>query len=422
MEINENGNNGNTIKQFPINYNLRPKYYNDFQCKAQDCRVTCCTGWGIIMNRADYLKMRSQRGSEEFNQKIKKALRLIKNGQEEDFYAEICYDERNYCPLYTKEGLCGLQIECGFEVLPQICKTFPRFEKYAHSGYLERSLSFGCEAVLELLWDLPEGIDFILDELPQSEQMIGSSRISIPNVYFQEIRSLCIDLLQDRRFLVRQRILLMGFFLQKLPFDIAKISQWCAETEAIMKGAAFAELVETLCQTTEDMTQKYISQNVQIWMQASIHSQNSKLEKYHKKLLNQFLLNTESEEENSISKKIAYYQQCKERFIHNFGDIEYFFENIMVSLFFEQQHPTLSSKEDMWKEYISFCNIYSSIRFMAIISCTEDAENPKEQLIDTLLFIAREVLHSSKTIQNFKELFVQNKSTTLAHMAILLSE
>ncbi len=424
MEINKNGNNENTIKQFPVNYNLRPKYYDEFQCKAQDCKVTCCAGWGITMNRKDYLKMRSQRGSEEFNQKIKKALHRIKNGPSEDFYAEINCNENQCCPLCTEEGLCSLQIECGFEALPKVCKKFPRAENAVYSGYLEHSLTLGCEAVLELLWDLPEGIDFVSDELPQSEKMIGSCSTSSPNLYFQEIRSLCIDLLQDRRFPVRQRILLMGLFLQKLPFDVAKVPQWCIETEQAIQSAALLELSQGLCQTTEDMTKKYVAQNMQILIQPALNSKNSVLEEYHKKLLSKFLCHTESEEEENdgISINLPFYQQCKKRFLQTFGDMEYFFENIMVSLFFHYSLPILSSKEDMWKEYVGFCNLYSLLRFVAITSCTEDGEQPKEQLIKAIVWIAREILHSRETNQRLKEIFFENESASLAHMAVLLSE
>ena len=74
------------------------------------------------------------------------------------------------CPLLREDCLCGLQVEKGPEALPAVCQTFPRSKSYAASGYLERSLSPACEGVLELLWNLPDGVEFRSDPLPKKER------------------------------------------------------------------------------------------------------------------------------------------------------------------------------------------------------------------------------------------------------------
>lgn len=425
--IDKNSNQEETIvyKTFPINYSLRPKYYDDFQCKAQNCKFTCCAGWKITMSRKDYLKMRSQHGSEQLNQNIKQALQKIKNGQGEHLYAEIRCKEDGYCPLVTEEGLCRLQVECGYDVLPYICKIFPRGELYSSSLYKEQSLSLACEAVLELLWDLPEGIIFVSDELPQEEKRLGHYPISSPNLYFQDVRSLCIDLLQDRRFSLRQRILLLGIFLQKLPLDATEIPQWCRETKLMIESPELAELSKNLCIATEETTIKYLLQNIQTVMNLSQGGTiYSPLQEYAKKLLHHLLLSIEPAEndEYSIHANIEFYQKCKDRFYKNFGDIEYFFENMMVSLWYQETFPNLASKEKTWTSYVRFCNIYSLIRFISITSCTEDVEEPREQLFEAILFVARDVFHNMDRYDALPKSFLENESDSLAHMAILLSE
>lgn len=157
-----------TLVKTKIVADLRPAYYDDFQCLAQDCQISCCKGWHISFDRKDYLSLRQQHGSEELNQCMQKSLRRLKNTSS-GHYAEFAM-RGDACPLLAEDGLCLLQKEKGHEALPLVCKIFPRLHTYTFSGYYERSLSPACEAVLELLWNLPQGIDFVSDPLPNSEQ------------------------------------------------------------------------------------------------------------------------------------------------------------------------------------------------------------------------------------------------------------
>ncbi len=422
-----NKSNKKTVKNYKtidIDYSLRPKYYDDFKCTAQNCKFTCCTGWRITMNRKDYLTMKDQHGSEQLNQQIKQGLHKIKNGQGENLYAEILCNKNNHCPLFTEDGLCRLQMECGYEILPTICKTFPRNKSYEYSGYEEHDLNISCEAVLELLWNLPEGVDFVLGELPKHRQKVIELAPSSPYLYFQEIRSLCIDLLQDRRFSMGQRILLMGIFLQKLPLDAVGAEKWCIETKAIIESQDIVEISANLMQTTDETVKKYLLQNLQTFLHPNMISQNEVLQAYQKKILDKLLVNIQKSEQGytTICGNTALYKKYKENFYKNFGDTEYFFENIMVAVFFSCKFPDLSSKENLWKGYVSFCNIYSLIRFVSIISCEEDVSNPKDMLFEAILFIARTVLHDKNTIKELNDLFFKNESSSLAYMMILLSE
>lgn len=53
--------------------------------------------------------------------------------------------------------------------------------------------------MLQLLWDLPQGVEFVETPLPPAEQV----RVELPQEenlfpFFAPIRALCIDLLQNR--------------------------------------------------------------------------------------------------------------------------------------------------------------------------------------------------------------------------------
>ncbi len=197
-----------------ITEDLRPAYYDDFHCLMGDCRINCCGFWRIPFSRKDYLKIKKQKGSPELNRRLERCTRRIH--EDGKLYAEFML-EQGVCPLLDEDGLCRLQREKGGDVLPQVCKQFPRAETMSISGYLERSLSPACEGMLALLWEHPEGVDFLASPLPREGRADKAAfEQNALTANFQEIRSLCIDFLQDRRRPLPQRILLMGLALQSL--------------------------------------------------------------------------------------------------------------------------------------------------------------------------------------------------------------
>ena len=135
----------------PITQDLRPAYYDRFHCLAAGCKFSCCKGWSITFNKKDYLSLKRQKGSEDLEARLG-GVRRIRN-QEHIHYGEFDMSS-GICPLLGDDSLCVLQKERGHAALPDVCQTFPRIERHMASGYLERSLSPACEAVLALLWDL----------------------------------------------------------------------------------------------------------------------------------------------------------------------------------------------------------------------------------------------------------------------------
>ena len=134
-----------------INNDLRPAYYDDFRCLAAGCRYSCCKGWRISFNKKDYLSLKRQEGSEEFNARMDHGLRRIRKGPLADIHFGEFDMDSGVCPLLREDCL---QVEKGPEALPAVCQTFPRAKIPSASGYLERSLSPACEGVLELLWNI----------------------------------------------------------------------------------------------------------------------------------------------------------------------------------------------------------------------------------------------------------------------------
>ena len=115
------------------------------------------------------------------------------------------------------------------------------------------------------------------------------------------------------------------------------------------------------------------------------------------------------------------YLKARERFDRQFGNKEFFFENLMVSVFFHMRMPDLKSSEALWKSYVNFCNLYSAYRFLSVMSCREGVTDCRAELFRLLVLSSRALIHNRERQNAFRDGLFENDSATLAHMAILLS-
>ncbi len=405
--------------QLPIHYDLRPAYYDRFQCLAGACRFSCCKGWNITFNKKDYLALKRQEGSDELTANLKQNVRRIRQGPNaERFYGEFDMSGGT-CPLLREDGLCSLQLEKGHGALPEVCRVFPRTQAYSDSGYLERRLTPACEAVLELLWDLPDGVDFVADPLPKSKIRTLVMGTSGPlRLHFQELRSACIDLLQDRRRPLAQRILLMGLALKELADGEEDVDGWLARTRTLVDDPETDRRLQLPDQ--QKTLSMFLTNNIRVMLASQ--SPNRELSAVLKEVLDGLgaVLTFEGGQAVNFSLPNDPYLAARARFEENFQDRAYFMENLMVTLFFNFQTPNLGSREKLWKSYVDFCNLYSFCRFMAVASCREGAAGDKAELFRMMVCVSRGLMHNTPQKAKLRDEFFQNHSATLAHMAILL--
>ena len=405
--------------QLPIHYDLRPAYYDRFQCLAGACRFSCCKGWNITFNKKDYLALKRQEGSDELTANLKQNVRRIRQGPNaERFYGEFDMSGGT-CPLLREDGLCSLQLEKGHGALPEVCRVFPRTQAYSDSGYLERRLTPACEAVLELLWDLPDGVDFVADPLPKSKIRTLIMGTSGPlRLHFQELRSACIDLLQDRRRPLAQRILLMGLALKELADGEEDVDGWLARTRTLADDPETAGRLQ-LPDSPQTLSM-FLLNNVKLLLTTAVPGGD--FEKVPEEVAAGLNIQLERLSLDSANASVPSepYLAARARFEENFQDRAYFMENLMVSLFFNLQVPDPVDREKLWKSYVDFCNLYSFFRFMAVASCREGAAGDKAELFRMMVCASRGLMHNTPQKTKLRDEFFQNDSATLAHMAILL--
>ncbi len=394
-----------------VNKDLRPAYYDDFHCLAAGCRYSCCKGWRISFDKRDYLALKHQEGSPEFNARMEKALLRIRRDDPYGHYGEFDMSS-GACPLLREDCLCDLQVEKGHGALPMVCQVFPRGEAYT-SGYLERSLSPACEGVLELLWNLPDGIVFRSDPLPKAQQKGVRIHEGQPLAeYFPAVREWCVDRLQDRRFALPERLLIMGMGLRRLA-DGAPMEAWLPWALALPEsGQNF-----TVEQSNGTLS-KFLGNNLRVLTKMKVSGTD--FQGIRGELIRGLGIQIQFDE-RMAEIPLAPYREAQARYQTAFGERAYFMENLLVTLLFHLYMPDMSSAEALWKSYANLCSLYSFYRFAAVLSCRKESAGDKDELFRLMVCASRGLIHNQSLRNTIRDELFQHDSATLAHMAILLS-
>jgi hypothetical protein len=134
-----------------------PDYYKDFQCKGGDCRDSCCQEWKVTIPMEQYFLLHGINCKATVKEKIDRAFRPLLNPTK-DRYAEIVHNYDGDCPLHKKDGYCLLHEACGEEVLPWVCRYYPRGPRIDLA--YEASCANSCEKTLELLFENNNKLSF----------------------------------------------------------------------------------------------------------------------------------------------------------------------------------------------------------------------------------------------------------------------
>ena len=161
-----------------------PAYYRYFSCKADACRNTCCN-LSKTVSLEEYRNLVGLSCPEDIRRDLDASFSLRKDADSYK-YADMHQNYFGNCYMLDSDGLCRLQSACGEEVLPSLCRYFPRTVKFGPLPFC--CCGNGCERTLELLADpgIPDGFDreTLTFELPygipsSDPDDLGRRRISL---------------------------------------------------------------------------------------------------------------------------------------------------------------------------------------------------------------------------------------------------
>ena len=321
---------------------LVPDIYPSFRCKGGSCRSTCCKGWGISVRMEEYFRLLGMDCPPEIRRRLDCAFYAPKDPSPERFrLINPRFD--GDCPLRAEDGLCALQLACGEDALPSICRLYPRAPR-GEFAY-ECSCSNSCEAVVEQLLDREAPLTFRSVELTLESAPPAGKRLRRPRGYYSAIRALCGEILQKRALPLPERIARVGLALRALEplMDAeagrmgAEISRLglCAETLPAFAPDAAAGLfalrgvLDALAQTSES-------------------------------------LSPYREAAESRLPSPAEFFTARAAFAGRFPAWERHFEHLLVHHLFYECFPFSDRHESFADEFSALCALYALLRFLLI--------------------------------------------------------
>jgi lysine-N-methylase len=186
------------------------RHYAQFGCIGANCEDTCCEGWQINVDRKTYEKYQ-QCSHPVLRPQLQQWVQIQPAAPNENTFAKIVLTEAR-CP-FLSDRLCSIQKQWGEEHLGNTCATFPRIHNQV-AGVIERSLDLSCPEAARLVLSDPHPATF--HQIPGDQHHTGESGPEQMHPYFWDIRSTLLTLLQDRRYPIAKRLLLVGHVCDKL--------------------------------------------------------------------------------------------------------------------------------------------------------------------------------------------------------------
>ena len=226
---------------------FQPQYVKKFKCDGSKCSAHCCRGWNVFIDKGTY-KQYSRLGSQEITS------HLQFNADRDEYLIRL---GGKACPFLNENHLCRIQLEHGEKFLSQTCATYPRVTS-AFGKFFERSLTLSCPVAAELILFNPKPMPFEFVEVKEKIHSPGG-KVFLQSIqatdelkaHIIEIQLAMISILQERTLSIDQRLIVLGFFLDRLEEIFADFNE-----------AALAKLI------TAYESKKFLAEQVPLILQS----------------------------------------------------------------------------------------------------------------------------------------------------------
>lgn len=321
----------------------------------------------------DYFTLLSVDCSPELRQRLDIALHLAPHPTEEA-YAQITPNYVGQCPLHLPDGRCGLQAELGADVLAAVCQLYPRGVRPGEAP--ECSCACSCEAVPELLLCHPEPLQFI--PYPQQFDMLPRQ----PKHRFptggrpQEIRLWLIAQVQDRRYPLPRRLLLLGQAMRAM--EQALTAGDDAQVSRLLAGESLPP--PPLCRASAQQLAAGLEAAQR--MMALIDQSSTSIRAYGEAAMDFF----------AADDAFARYQQGAEALAQAIPQWETWLEHLLANHMFFVQFPFQDRPVEPLEEFLALCAVYVLLRFLLVGHAALDAR--QEHLVDVVAAAFRLIDHT----------------------------
>ena len=400
---------------------LKPNYYDEFKCIANDCEDHCCAGWGVSIDKGTFNKYRklNNKFGIQLNTNINRNRKDVSDGN----YAKIKLDKNNSCPMLDEKGLCNIHKNLGAGYLSHTCKTYPRMTS-KYNDLFELSLTISCPEVARkiILNKEPISFNYNEEELNLTERKYFKQNINGDKELYNliwELRSVCISIIQYREIEVWKRMIFVAMMCEKIQFKLDNnLIEECYEVIEEYKSQVLNKDIVKALDNINKITQ------IRMPLAKSILQSRTKLgvpNKTFNDLCIAFDKVMDTKIEDSIEVVTEKYAEIENEYYSKFiKNNEYIIENYLVYYIFSNFMKAIDSK-DIYKEVVKLVINYSMIRMLLTGKLAYHKEEFTDQnLIEVFYSFSRTVEHNKNFLE---DTYVEMKELgydKLAYLVILI--
>ncbi len=404
---------------------LAPQYFRKFKCIGSECEDSCCKGWRVNIDKETYKKYRSVQNNELRPLLDKYVTRERKNGGDHLNYAKIkMTDGEAICPFLNDKKLCRIQLEYGEGYLSKVCTIYPRSGNKVDNT-IEMVTSLSCPAAARLALLNPEIMEFDEYEDIPNPNLIGFGAfntqdkqfVNRPQRYFWDLRILIIDILQNRNYVLWERLIILGLFMEKLSkcVDENKVSDIPDIIQSYNKMIEEGTFKGILDSIPADCTVQFqlIKDIIDIRVNRGVFN------KRYMECYEQFLKGINYSEKTSKEEIINNYQKTfKEYYKPYMDNHEYILENYLVNYVFARLFPFTDGS--IFDAYVMLVLHYAIIKVHLIGMAGHNKGLNEEIVIRLISTFTKVVDHNTVFLNSISKQLKEKNYNTLAYMTIMI--
>lgn len=404
---------------------LTPQYFRKFKCIGSDCEDSCCIGWRVNIDKETYRKYRSVQNNELRPLLDKYVTRERKNGGDLLNYAKIkMTDVDAICPFLNDKKLCRIQLEYGEGYLSKVCATYPRSANRVDNT-IEMVTSLSCPAAAKLALLNTEIMEFDEYEDIPNASLIGSCAFNTqdkqftnkPQRYFWDIRVFTIDILQNRKYFMWERLIILGLFIEKLnkcinENKIDDIPDIIHSYNNMIEEGTFKRALDSI--PADCTVQLQLIKDI-----IDIRVNRGVLNKIYLECYEEFLKGINYTGKATNEEIINNYEKAFEEYYKPYMDNhEYILENYLVNYVFARLFPF--TDESIFDAYMMLVLHYAIIKVHLIGMAGYNKGLNEDSVIKLISTFTKVVDHNTVFLKDIARQLNEKNYNTLAYMTIMI--
>lgn len=406
---------------------LEPQYYHRFACCGSSCEDSCCSNWHIVVDKTTYQLYR-ECSDAQLKAKMKANVTRVRTNANKMTYAKIKMDANQNCPFLDENMLCEIQKKLGEDYLSFVCRIFPRITNLVN-GVVENSLSLACPEAARIALLNKRKMEFDLTEVKEKERLLNLSGVALdtrelkyahkPQVYFWELRTFIISLIQNRSYPLWKRLIILGLFCDR----VTQLEQDGKVSEMLHTIQVYQNRIDknSYDDYLDDIADNSLIQielvNILINPETFEGGYNPYFQECFSEYTRGFITDHDATEEkifrNYSENYHSYYQQIM-------AENEHILENYLVNYIFQKIFP-FKDEQTVFDNYVGMIVNFAMVKTLLIgMSGFHREKFSEEHIIKTIHVFGRVVEHNAGFLQMTLQFIKDNGWNTMPYMAALI--